>query len=105
AASRVSIAAVMADLSALWITSHYPNPANRAGGTYLMTQARALVRASVAVTVVTPTPFAPASLARLSSKWRAYRDTPKCQTDDGVEVKFPRYLAVPNQSYSASPHL
>src|SRR5690606_278478 len=71
-------------IRALWLTSHYPNPGNKSGGAYFRTQAHALRRMGVEVTVVTPTAFAPAPLARMSRKWRAYHETPTRLVDEGT---------------------
>lgn len=81
----------------LWLTSHYPHPADPVTGIFFRTQARALVRSNLSLRVVAPTPFAPGTLAKLSTKWSRYHATPQAQTDEGVDVVYPRYLATPQQ--------
>ena len=90
-------------IRALWITSHYPNPANPVAGVFFRTQARALVRASVGVTVLATTPFAPQPLPLFADKWRQYHDTPKRLNDQGVQVEYPRYVATPRQVRTGIP--
>lgn len=94
-----------ARLRALWVTSMYPSRANEARGTFLRTQVQALSRSDVDVSVVAPTPMSNALLARVSRKWREYNEMPRDLWDGQVRVSFPRYLAIPNESYSGAPHL
>lgn len=64
---------------------------------FFSTQARALGRLGLEVTVVTPTPWAPWPLPHLRPKWREYARTPRRLVDDMVRVFRPRYLNVPGQ--------
>lgn len=82
----------------LWLTSHYPNAADPVTGVFFRTQARALVRAGVSVTVVAPTPFVPPLLHHFSAKWDRYRRIPSALEDQGVRVEYPRYVAIPSQN-------
>lgn len=93
----------MPQLHALWLTSHYPNRANPVTGVFFRTQARALVRTGVAVTVAAPTPFAPRPLWTASGKWRQYGQTPAQLEDEGVSVYFPRYFAAPGHMRYGAP--
>lgn len=88
----------MTPLSALWITSNYPNTADPVAGIFFQTQARALVRAGLRVEVIAPVPFVPPVLARLADRWDRYRRTPRQQVDEGVIVRRPRYPATPRQN-------
>jgi teichuronic acid biosynthesis glycosyltransferase TuaC len=87
------------------LTSQYPNPANPVSGIFFRTQARALVRRSIDVTVVTPTPYTLPLMGRLSQKWSEYAKTPRFQQDQGVRVHYPRYLATPREIYVGVPDL
>ena len=64
---------------------------------FFSTQARALGRLGLDLTVVTPTPWAPWPLPRLRPKWREYARIPQRLVDDTVTVCRPRYLNVPGQ--------
>ncbi len=87
---------------ALWITPDYPWDRETVGGVFYQTQARALARSGVAVTVVSPTPWAPWPL-RIHPRWRRYADTPDAGRDQGVEVVRARYPALPGEPRWAIP--
>jgi teichuronic acid biosynthesis glycosyltransferase TuaC len=80
-----------------WITSAYPWAEEPIGGIFIQTQARALTRHGVGVTVISPTPWAPWPLDRVSAKWGRYHRVPSRADDDGVTVLRPRYPNVPGQ--------
>lgn len=89
--------------NALWITSAYPWPGDTVTGVFFGTQARALARLGLEITVAAPTPWAPWPLARLRPKWRQYAAEPYRGSDHGVDVVRPRYLAVPGQPSWSKP--
>ena len=80
-----------------WLTPNYPWADDPIPGSFHRTQARAVVRAGVAVRVIAPTPFAPFPLSRAGERWRRYAAAPKRQTDESVEIVRPRYLAIPGE--------
>ena len=86
----------------LWLTNSYPHPADPVGGTFLKTQAEALVRAGAHVHVIAPVPWVPLALRR---KWQRYRDAPHAQLEAGVSVARPRYLAFPLEDTYGASHL
>ncbi len=87
----------------MWVTSGYPWDGDPVGGVFFQTQARALVRLGVSVTVVAPTPIAPWPLPRLRARWQLYSEAPRVMRDDGVLVVRPRYLNVPGEPSWALP--
>ena len=87
----------------VWIVPGYPWPDEPAAGIFHRTQARALARHEVRLTVACPTPWAPWPLPRLRTRWRRYADAPRHASDHGVEVVRPRYLGVPEEPRWAFP--
>ncbi|MGH2466285.1 MAG: glycosyltransferase [Candidatus Limnocylindrales bacterium] len=82
-------------LSSLWLAPTYPSAADTFGGIFTQTQARAVSRQGVAVTVVAPAPWAPWPLDRLRPRWRRYAGSPRTSWDGDVRIHRPRWLAVP----------
>jgi teichuronic acid biosynthesis glycosyltransferase TuaC len=87
----------------VWITPTYPWAESPVGGIFFRTQATALVRAGLAVTVACPTPLAPWPLSRLRPRWRAYARAPERATADGVTIVRPRYPNLPGEPRMAAP--
>ena len=90
-------------LRVLWLTPGYPWPGQPVGGIFYRTQATALARLGIEVTVAAPVPYAPWPLGRLRPRWRAYREAPREAHDGGVRIIRPRYLNVPGQPRWARP--
>lgn len=82
---------------AVWITPVYPWEEEPVGGIFHQTQVQALARLGVAVTVLSPTPWAPWPLSSLRPTWRLYARAPRVGRDGGVTVVRPRYPNVPGQ--------
>ncbi len=87
----------------VWIVPAYPWDGAPMGGVFLQTQARALARRGLVVTVACPTPMAPWPLPRLEARWRRYASAPPDALDEGVRVVRPRYLGVPREPRWAAP--
>ncbi len=81
----------------VWLTTGYPWADEPVGSIFFQTQAQALSRIGVAVTVVAPTPATPWPLARLRRRWRLYAASPHVMHDGGVLVVRPRYANVPGE--------
>ena len=62
-----------------WLTSSYPWAGDTVGGIFFRTQAQALARAGLDVTVVAPVPAVPWPLAHLSDRWRAHSLAPRVE--------------------------
>ena len=84
-------------LRVVWLAPAYPWAGQPVGGYFYRTQAAALARQGVEVTVVAAVPHAPWPLSRLRPRWRAYRDTPSDAVEAGVRVIRPRYPNLPGQ--------
>jgi teichuronic acid biosynthesis glycosyltransferase TuaC len=81
----------------LWVTPGYPWAGQPSGGLFYRTQARALARRGLRVTVAASVPFAPWPLRAVNAKWAAYSRAPRDTEEAGVRVIRPRYVNVPRQ--------
>jgi teichuronic acid biosynthesis glycosyltransferase TuaC len=90
-------------MQAVWITPAYPWRDEPVGGIFFQTQARALSKLELEITVCCPTPWSPWPLGRLRKRWRHYADSPRRELDDGVTVVRPRYPNVPGEPSRAMP--
>lgn len=88
---------------ALWITPDYPWEGAPVGGVFYQTQARALAREGLTITVISPTPWAPWPLRLVHPRWKRYASAPASEHDDGVEVIRARYPALPGEPRWAGP--
>ncbi|MDK2902405.1 MAG: teichuronic acid biosynthesis glycosyltransferase TuaC [Clostridiales bacterium] len=78
------------------ILSHmYPNKANPVNGVFIYEQACALMKAGCEVKVVAPLPLVLPGADMVSEKWKKYKQTPKKEVMDGIEVYRPPYFVVP----------
>ncbi len=87
----------------VWVVGAYPWGGQPMGGVFHQTQARALARQGVDVTVACPTPLATWPLPRLKARWRLRAAAPRDAFDEGVRVVRPRYLGVPREPRWAFP--
>jgi teichuronic acid biosynthesis glycosyltransferase TuaC len=88
---------------AVWIVPSYPWDGQPVAGTFYRTQAGALARCGVDITVACPTPAAPWPLPLMRPRWRLHASAPRTATEDGVTVVRPRYPAVPGEPSWAAP--
>jgi teichuronic acid biosynthesis glycosyltransferase TuaC len=86
-----------------WLTSTYPWSGNTFGGIFFQSQARALARAGLSLTVVAPLPAAPWPLAHLGERWRVRSLAPREQWDGPIKVVRPSYLNMPGEPGWAVP--
>ncbi len=86
----------------LVISHMYPSTANEAAGIFVHEQVKALVAKGVEVCVVSPVPWSPFPINRMTSKWRAYSQVPERCVWDGVEVFYPRYVTFPRAWFFAT---
>jgi len=85
------------------VLSHmYPSTFNEVAGIFVHEQVKALVKEGVGVQVVSPVPWAPFPINRMSQKWKAYSEVPAKSAFDGINVWYPRYLAFPKAWFFAS---
>ena len=81
------------------ILSHmYPSPFNEVYGIFVHEQAKALIKKGCDVRVVSPVPWSGFPLNKLSSKWSGYSNIPSERIFEGVQVYYPRYLALPKSA-------
>jgi teichuronic acid biosynthesis glycosyltransferase TuaC len=80
----------------LIITEGYPWDQNVAG-IFHRDQFRLFAQAGLDVTVVAPTPWVPPPLVDRNPRWRSYALAPARQTDDGLQILRPRYIAMPRE--------
>lgn len=88
---------------AVWIVPAYPWERQPVTGVFYQTQARALARRGLELTVASPTPWAPWPLSRWRDHWGDYAAAPKANRDEGVSVIRPRYIGLPGEPGWASP--
>jgi glycosyltransferase involved in cell wall biosynthesis len=69
----------------------YPSPRHPNSGVFIERTVRELAR-RVALDVVSPVPWAPPPLGRLSTRWAAYARQPTTSRCHGVTVHHPRYV-------------
>jgi len=78
------------------VLSHmYPSTFNEVAGIFVHEQVKALTEKGVEVQVVSPVPWTPFPVNRLTGKWKAYSAIPGKATWEGIPVWYPRYLTFP----------
>jgi teichuronic acid biosynthesis glycosyltransferase TuaC len=91
-------------LKLLIITEGYPWEQD-VSGIFHRDQFRLFAQAGLDVTVVAPMPWVPPPLVNRNPRWRRYAQAPARQTDGGVRVLRPRYLAAPRENAWCAPDL
>jgi teichuronic acid biosynthesis glycosyltransferase TuaC len=86
-----------------WLVPHYPWADDEISGIFHRTQARALERLGIRVSVSAPVPWVPPLLPVLRTRWRLYADAPRGQRDGTIEIRRPRYLSLPGEPLWAHP--
>lgn len=89
-------------MKVLMISHMYPSTFNEVYGIFVHEQVKALVKKGVEVKVVSPVPWSPFPINRLSAKWKAYSEIPFRKIWEGIDVYYPRYLAFPRAVLFAS---
>ncbi|WP_409291946.1 teichuronic acid biosynthesis protein TuaC [Peribacillus sp. SCS-37] len=90
-------------MKALWITSAYPSEIQPGSGVFHETQAKALTKLGVEVSVVCPVPKRISSLLPLKERYRELGEIPKEYIRNGIRVLRPEYTALPGQLRWAQP--
>jgi teichuronic acid biosynthesis glycosyltransferase TuaC len=86
-----------------WLTSAYPWTGHTFGGIFFRSQARALARAGLSLTVVAPLPAAPWPLPQLGERWGTRSLAPREEWDGQIKVVRPTYLNLPGEPGWAMP--
>ena len=81
----------------LVVAAGYPTETSFAGA-FHRDQFRLIAQSGFDVTVVVPTPWAPAAIVKLRPSSRTYADVPARQTDGAITILRPRYLTVPGET-------
>lgn len=82
-------------MKALIISHMYPSNFNNMSGIFVYQQSKALVENGCEVKVISPVPWAPFPLCRMSKKWEGYSNIPDRDMTGPIEVFYPRYLQFP----------
>ncbi|UNC93611.1 glycosyltransferase [Candidatus Contubernalis alkaliaceticus] len=80
----------------------YPTKYNETYGIFVHEQVKALIQSGCNIKVISPTPWAPFPLNRISQKWSNYSEVPPSGVFQGVEVFYPRYMDFPKSFWKAS---
>lgn len=85
------------------VLSHmYPSPANEVEGIFVHYTIKALLAQGCDIKVISPVPWVPPPLRSVSNKWRTYAELPHKALWEGVDVRYPRYLAFPRAGFFCS---
>lgn len=82
-------------MKVLVISHMYPSNFNHMSGIFVHQQVKALVENGCEVKVISPIPWTPFPLNKMSEKWRGYSNIPDKEVIDSIEVFYPRYLEFP----------
>lgn len=83
----------------LIISHEYPYRGNEIRATFVNEQVEELARQGCEVKVISPVPWAPFPLNKLSSKWREYSDILRKDIFNGIEVYYPRVITFPRNIF------
>ena len=89
-------------MKVLTISHMYPSTFNEVSGIFVHEQIKALKEKGVKVKVVSPVPWIPFPINKVSKKWEKYSMIPEFTNWDGVQVWYPRYLTFPKALFFAS---
>lgn len=89
-------------MKVLVISHMYPSRFDKVKGIFVHEQVKALKEKGVEIRVVSPVPWAPFPLSKMSRKWESYRAIPLATIWEEVKVWHPRYLAFPRSMFFAS---
>jgi len=68
-------------------------------GTFVHKQVQELQKQGCKVKVISPKPYIPPFGASLKNKWKQLKAIPQRRVEDGVEIYYPRYLALPRSYF------
>lgn len=89
-------------MKVLTISHMYPSTFNEVSGIFVHEQVKALKEKGVKVKVVSPVPWTPFPINKVSKKWERYSMIPEFTNWDGIKVWYPRYLTFPKALFFAS---
>lgn len=82
-------------MKVLIISHMYPSNFNSMSGIFVHDQAAALMKNGCEIRVISPVPWAPFPLNKLSKKWEGYNRVPKKDVSGPIIVYYPRYIEFP----------
>ncbi len=78
------------------VVSHlFPSTANQVSGIFVKQQVHELIKQGCEVKVISPVPWTPFPVYHFSGKWTDIHKIPAEDEIDGINVIYPRYLALP----------
>lgn len=83
----------------LIISHRYPYRGNEIRATFVNEQVEELARQGCKVKVISPVPWTPFPLNRLSSKWREYSNILRKDIRNGIEIYYPRAITFPRNIF------
>ena len=86
-------------MKVLIISHEYPYIGNEIRATFVNEQVEELARQGCEVKVISPVPWTPFPLNKLSSKWREYSNILREDIFNGVEVYYPRIVTFPRNIF------
>lgn len=83
----------------LFLSHMYPSNYDSSYGKVIHEQALSLIKKGYKIKVISPVPYVPAILRRLSKKYQKRNSIPKKEIIEGVEVYYPRYVSFPKSLF------
>ncbi|MFC2084426.1 glycosyltransferase [Bacteroidota bacterium] len=82
-------------IKVLIISHMYPSSYDEVYGSFVHYQVKELTKQGIEIKVVSPRPWAPFPINRMSKKWKAYSEIPQKQIRENIEIFYPRYIEFP----------
>jgi len=82
-------------MKVLVISHMYPSTYNEVAGIFVHEQAKALIKKRLDVKVISPVPWTPFPINKVSGKWKKISIIPDCNNWGKIPVWYPRYITFP----------
>ncbi|MBP1915424.1 glycosyltransferase involved in cell wall biosynthesis [Lederbergia galactosidilyticus] len=82
-------------MNILVISHMYPSSQKPVNGVFVHEQVKAIVKKGHNVRVISPIPYVPFFLDKISMKWKKYKLTKPQEIVEGIPVYYPTYIAIP----------
>jgi len=82
-------------MKVLVISHMYPSTFNNVYGIFVHEQVKALIKIGTDIKVISPVPWVPFPINRISEKWERYSLIPEYENRDNVSVWYPRSITFP----------
>ena len=81
------------------VHSHlFPNPQQKAKGTFVYYQVLALKNLGCEIVVVAPVPYVPPGIPQ-NHPWHKYKHVPNMSVKDGLRIYYPRFISIPKKKF------